>query len=104
MKTYDVSLTPDAITDLENIYTYIAYKSGLPEVAWAYIQKLRSKCHNLNTAPIRGHARDDLRPNLRITAIDKNAVAAFEVDEDKQTVTILNIFYAGRDYEALIGV
>ena len=47
--------------------------------------------------------RDDLRKNLRIVAIDKNAIAAFEANEDKQIVTILNIFYGGRDYEAIMG-
>ena len=39
---------------------------------------------------------------LRIAPIDKKAVAAFIVDEKQQAVLILNIFYGGRDYEALI--
>ena len=51
MKSYDVYLTPDAIKDLTDIYGYITEKSGLPEVAWAYIEKLRQKCHDLRTAP-----------------------------------------------------
>lgn len=102
MKNYDVFLTPDAINDLKDIYQYIADASGLPEVAWAYIEKLRGKCHNLGTAPLKGHKRDDLRKNLRIVAVDKNAVAAFEVNEKKRSVTILNIFYGGRDYETIM--
>jgi len=102
MTNYDVYLTPDAIKDLEAIYEYISDASGLPEVAWAYIEKLKNKCRNLKTAPLRGHKRDDLRKNLRIVTIDKNAVAAFEVNEKKRTVTILNIFYGGRDYEAIM--
>ena len=52
--------------------------------------------------PQRGQQRDDLRKNLRILAIDRAAVAAFEVDEEKQTVTILNVFYGGRDYETIM--
>ena len=103
MKNYEVYLTPDAIKDLTDIYEYITEKSELPEVAWAYIEKLRQKCHGLRTAPLIGLKRDDLRKNLRIIAIDKNAVVAFEVNEDKQTVTILNIFYGGRDYETIMG-
>ncbi len=102
MKNYDVFLTPDAIQDLKFIYDYIADASGLPEVAWRYIEKLRKKCTDLQTAPLRGHKRDDLRKNLRVVAIDKNAVAAFEVHEKKQSVTILNIFYGGRDYDTLM--
>ncbi len=102
MKNYDVYLTPDAIKDLEAIYEYIADTSGLPEVAWAYIEKLKNKCWDLKTVPLRGHKRDDLRKNLRIVTVDKNAVAAFEVNEKKRTVTILNIFYGGRDYETIM--
>lgn len=102
MKNYEVSLMPDAIKDLAGIYEYIADKSGLPEVAWAYAQKLREKCHGLSAAPLRGQKRDDLRQNLRVVPIDKNAIAAFEVDEEKGTVTILNIFYGGRDYDTIM--
>ncbi len=103
MKSYEVYLTPDAIKDLADIYEYITEMSGLPEVAWAYIEKLRQKCHRLRTAPLIGQQRNDLRKNLRIIAIDQNAIAAFEVIEDKQIVTILNISYGGRDYEAIMG-
>ncbi len=102
MKQYDVYLMPDAISDLNDIYEYIADESGLPEVAWVYIEKLRNKCYDFRTTPIRGHRRDDLRKNIRIAAIGKNAVVAFEVDEDKQNVMIFNIFYGGRDYETIM--
>ena len=102
MKSYEVYLTPDAIQDLTDIYEYIAAKSGLPEVAWAYIEKLRKKCDDLRKVPLIGQQRNDLRKNLRIVAIDKNAIAAFEVIENKQIVIILNIFYGGRDYETIM--
>ena len=102
MKKYDVYLMPDAIKDLEGIYGYIADKSGFPERAWGYVDKLRQKCRELETAPLRGQQRDDLMHNLRIVAIDKKTVAAFIVDEEKRAVLVLNIFYGGRDYEALM--
>ena len=102
MKKYDVYLMPDAIKDLEGIYGYIADKSGFPERAWGYVDKLRQKCRELETAPLRGQQRDDLMHNLRVVPIDKKAVAAFIVDEEKKAVLVLNIFYGGRDYEALM--
>ena len=102
MKKYNVYLMPDAIKDLESIYGYIADKSGYPERAWAFVERLRQKCHELETAPLRGQQRNDLMKNLRIIPLDKKAVAAFLVDEETQTVVILNIFYGGRDYEALV--
>lgn len=102
MKLYEVYLLPDAIRDLEDLYHYIADKSGLPETAWAYIEKLRDKCRKLAIAPICGQKRDDLMANLRITPLDKKTVAAFLVDEAAQTVLVVNIFYGGRDYETLL--
>ncbi|MBM9616081.1 type II toxin-antitoxin system RelE/ParE family toxin [Desulfobulbus rhabdoformis] len=102
MKKYDVYLMPDAIKDLEDVYTYIADKSGFPERAWAYIEKLRNQCDELAIAPIRGHKRDDLMKDLRIVPIDKKALAAIVMDGANQTVLILNIFYGGRDYESLM--
>ncbi len=71
MQTYEIDLTPDAIKDLSNIYEYIKNKSGLPEVAWTYIEKLKKACQGLQIAPIRGQKRDDLRKNLRIYPIIK---------------------------------
>ena len=102
MKTYHVDFMPDAITDLEHIYEYIAKQSGFPERAWAYMEKLKLKCQELETFPIRGQQRNDLMDGLRVYPLDTKAVAAFFVDEDEQTVCILNIFYGGRDYEVLL--
>lgn len=103
MKSYDVSLTPDAVQDLADIYTYIANNSGFPDMALAYIERLRRQCETLQTAPYRGRSREDIRSGLRILPLADNAVAAFEIDETEGSVLILNIFYGGRDYETLMG-
>ena len=102
MKTYSVCFMPDAIRDLENIYAYISEQSGFSERAWAYMEKLKLKCQELATSPLRGRQRNDLMNGLRIYPLDQRTVAAFLVDESEQTVCILNIFYGGRDYEALL--
>jgi hypothetical protein len=39
---------------------------------------------------------------LRVYPLDKKTVAAFVIDEGKRTVSILNIFYGGRDYETIM--
>ncbi len=102
MKQYKVYFMPDAQSDLKDIYSYIARKSKLPEVAMAYLKKLQQKCEDLSHFPERGAKRDDIRKNLRIMALEKNAMAAFEISKEKQAVVILNIFYGGRDYEAIM--
>lgn len=103
MKTYVVYFMPDAVKDLENIYEYIAEQSGFPERAWNYMEKLKLKCQELETSPVRGRQRNDLMAGLRVYPINKRSVAAFVVDEAEHTVCILNVFYGGRDYEVLLG-
>jgi plasmid stabilization system protein ParE len=102
MKTYDVYLLPDAIKDLEAIYEYIAEQSGFPERAWTDIERLRKKCQELEMAPQRGQQRHDLLEKLRVYPLDKKTVAAFVIDEGQRTVSILNVFYGGRDYETIM--
>ena len=102
MQTYSVYFMPNAIKDLENIYEYIAKQSGFPERAWRYMEKLKLKCQELERSPIRGRQRNDLMDGLRVYPLDRRTVAAFFVDETRQTVCILNIFYGGRDYETLL--
>lgn len=102
LKHYRVSLTPDAISDLSGIYEFVADSSGLPEVAWRYFNKLRERCESLQHTPLRGRARDDIRARLRVLSLDKNAIAAFEVDEAQQEVLILNIFYGGEEDETIM--
>ncbi|MFH1814403.1 MAG: hypothetical protein ABIF28_09595 [Pseudomonadota bacterium] len=50
--------------------------------------------------PHRGIRRDDVRAGLRITDYRKRAVIAFAVDVDQ--VSILGIYYGGRDYQAML--
>jgi len=102
MVKYRVYFMPDAIKDLEDIYLYIVEQSGFPERAWNYMERLKSKCQELEIFPIRGQLRSDLMDGLRIYPLDNKAVAAFLVDEADSTVQILNVFYGGRNYEALI--
>jgi plasmid stabilization system protein ParE len=54
----------------------------------------------LETFPLRGAQRDDIRPGLRITNYKGRTVIAFAVD-DRQ-VSIIGVFYGGQDYETAL--
>ena len=49
--------------------------------------------------PLGGRARDDLEAGLRTVPFEHTAVIAYTVEDD--CVRVTNIFYGGRDYEAL---
>ena len=52
--------------------------------------------------PHRGTRRDDVRAGLRITHYRRRAAIAFSVDESALRVTILGVYYGGRDYEGAV--
>lgn len=101
MKSYAVVFAPEAEHNLLSIYDYIA-EHGSPEIARRYTEAIVGCCESLATVPHRGTKRDDIRPGLRITNCKRRAVIAFEVDDRSTTVSILGVFYGGRDYEAIL--
>lgn len=61
-----------------------------------------STCEGLALFPLRGAPREDIRPGLRVTHHKGRTLIAYAVDEDARTVSVLGIFYGGRDYEAVL--
>jgi toxin ParE1/3/4 len=49
--------------------------------------------------PLGGRPRDDLAAGLRTVPFERTAVIAYVVSGD--LVEVINIFYGGRDYEAI---
>jgi plasmid stabilization system protein ParE len=92
-----VGFTPEAEEQLLALYRYIS-DAASPAVAARYTSAIVTYCEGLAAPPLRGTRRDDIRPGLRITNYRKRCVVAFIVEGD--TVSILGIFYGGRDYES----
>lgn len=96
-----VLLRPAARRDLSSLYAYIRDERGDPDVAMAYIRRIRAFCEALATFPERGTRRDDIRPGLRIVGFERRVAVAFSVTSE--TVVVARVFYGGRHYEALLG-
>ncbi len=97
--THHVSFAPEAEEQLAALYRYIAIAAS-PPTAEHYINAIIDYCESLQTFPLRGARRDDIRPGLRITNYKKRVVIAFCVDEEQ--VSILGVFYGGQDYETAL--
>jgi toxin ParE1/3/4 len=67
-------------------------------IALAYIERIETYCLGFDLAAERGHLRDDIRPGLRIVGFERRVTIAFSVDDAR--VTILRVFYGGRDWES----
>ena len=59
-------------------------------------------CEGLALFPLRGVARDDIRPGLRVTHHKGRTVIAYAVDANARTVSILGVLYGGQDYEGTL--
>jgi toxin ParE1/3/4 len=89
-----VVFSPEAATDLVQLYDYIAERSG-PVRAIGYIDRIEAYCAGFEASPERGTRRDDLRPGLRIVGFERRVTIAFHTTPD--TVIIDRILYGGRD-------
>jgi toxin ParE1/3/4 len=63
------------------------------------VRRIREHCQRIGIVPLGGIARDDLQPGLRTVPFEHSAVIAYVVESEQVVVT--NVFYGGRDYEAL---
>lgn len=96
---YRITFAPEAEDQLAALYGHIA-NAATPTTAERYVSAIIDYCETLQTSPLRGTPRDDIRPGLRVTNYKGRAVIAFTVEND--LVSIIGVFYGGRDYESAL--
>lgn len=89
----------EALVQLDELYDYVAMDRS-PVVAADLVDSIVAFCEDLAPFPLRGIARDDIRPGLRTIGFRRRAVVAFVVRDD--AVVIVGVFYGGRDYEPVL--
>ena len=99
MEEYSVIITPDAENDLNELDDYISIELQVPEIAFAYITKIKQELSTLQTAPRRyrlmdeapWHSRGVRRMNI------KNFAAFYVVLDEYKEVYVQNIIYQKMD-------
>jgi len=99
MTKYEIIITPGANEDLLDIRNYIAEVLMSPDTALSYIQAIRKEIGKLEkaakmTSPVEEEPWHS-RGVRRITA--KNFYIYYRIDEDSDTVYVLNVIYNKRD-------
>jgi len=93
--------SPQADSDLDDIWYYVATKSGSIEIADRLIDSIADRFLLLARHPYIGRARDaDLRPGLRSFLVGNYVIIYRIQDAD---VLILRVVRGSRDIEALFG-
>lgn len=89
----------EALDQLDELYDYVAMV-GSPVVATDLVDSIVAFCEDLALFPLRGTARDDIRPGLRTIGFRRRGVVAFVARDD--AVVIVGVYYGGRDYEPVL--
>jgi len=93
---HQVVFLAEAEDDLNHLFDFIADQAGAVR-AQSYVGRIEAACGKLTTFPNRGVPRDDLMQGLRTMSFERRALIAYRTEGD--TVFILRVFAAGRDYE-----
>jgi toxin ParE1/3/4 len=99
MQPLDVEFRPAALAELSAIFDYVLEISSSLKIARDFTLRIRERCERIGDAPHGGRPRDDLAPGLRTVPFERSAVIVYVIADGR--VQITNIFYGGRDYEAL---
>ena len=81
------------------MYDWIA-AAAHPRTALGYIGRIEAFLQGMRSGSERGLRRDDIRAGLRIVSFERRVTVAFTVDVE--SVVILRIFCAGRNWEAVM--
>ena len=103
-ESYIVKYSEDALDDLREIYTYIANELLVPNIVAAQVGRIRKEVRSLNFMPAR-YALVEWEPwhtmGMHRLPVDK-FVVYYLVDNKARTVTVVRVFYGGRDIEEII--
>jgi toxin ParE1/3/4 len=100
IKRLEVQWDEGARADLEMIFDYVAEASQNFHTAFKFVSRIEARCEKIGDVPHIGTARDDILPGLRMVPFERSAVILYMLETNR--VRITNIFYGGRDYEALM--
>ena len=102
--SYSVVYSPEAMDDLREIYSYIAFTLMVPETAEKQVNRIRKEIRSLDFMPSR-YAFVEWEPwqSMGMHKVPvNNFVVYYTVNDDSRTVTVIRIFYGGRNMENII--
>lgn len=99
--TYQVMLTPQAQSDLREIFKYIAVDLQSVQNASGQLDRLEKAIASLDQMPERYRVYDKPKwreRNLRIMPVD-NYLVFYIPNHSSETVTVIRVMYGGRDID-----
>lgn len=101
---YRIAYSPEAYRDLADVYSYIAFTLKEKRVASNHVRRIRQEVSSLRLFPER-YSAVDWEPwssmGMRKMSVGQYVVY-YQVDLVDKIVTVIRIFYGGRDVEHII--
>ena len=101
---YSIVYSPEAVDDIRGIYFYIANELQAEQAAANQVSRIRQDIRKLSLFPEK-HKLVEWEPwnsmGMRMLPVN-NYVVYYFVDEDNKAVSVVRIFYSGRDVESII--
>ena len=104
MKTYTLHYTPEALDDLRDIFSYIAYHLQEKRTARDQVCRIRAEIIKIKRMPEQCQAvawEPWHSIGMRALPVD-HYVVYYEIDQDNKAVYIDRVFYGGRDVEGIV--
>ena len=101
---YRVQYSAEALDDLRSIYQYIANERKAPQAAKGQVDRIRRLIRSLSLSPTR-FAVVEWEPwaSMEMRKVPVNNYLVFYLVENaNSTVTVVRIFYGGRNVEEII--
>jgi hypothetical protein len=98
---YSVEFTANAVSDLEQIYLYIANELFNPDAAQRLLDKFEKQIMVLRSYPLSSNLVQDtfLRKKGYRKLVVENYLIFYLVDEISNKVRIMRVLYGGQQYE-----
>ncbi len=100
MRNFPVIIQDSAKRDVANIRLYLEIQIGSRSIARNIAKRIVKRALRIGLIPFGGRPRDDLSLGLRTVPFEDKAVIAYRVEKNR--VLIVRVFYAGRDWEAVL--
>ncbi len=103
---YSIIYSSEAVEDIKEIYSYIAFELKEPIIARNQVNRIRKMVRSLEYMPMRYACVDwESRKSINMRkVIADNYVIFYLVDDDIKTVSIVRIFYGGRDIQGIVSL
>jgi len=101
---YKLIISKDVHSDIDGIVNYMVDKLKSAVAAAGFLDDVEKSYRNIVVNPLMyGFCNDDRLRNQGYRKIPiKNYIILYSVDEEAKIVTVIRIFYGGRNYSELV--